>query len=229
MSDITIIYYTSNYIDDYFAHNVRNQLLIAASEIPIISVSQKPLKFGKNICVGDIGRNVFNIYKQILIGTIEAKTKYVAMAEDDVLYCPQHFREYRPQDDVFGYNINKWGIYTWVKPPVFNFKDNRHCMTSLIAPRNLLIEALEERFKKYSTPESLPDRFAEPGRYEDHLGVTIRKKEQWRSSIPNIIFSHEKALAFGYLGTRKKMGDKRVDELPYWGNAKNIRELYERS
>lgn len=206
MNDLTVIYYTSNLISDYFANNVRERLLLSTRGIPLISVSQKPITFGVNICVGLLSQHVFNLYQQILTETKTAKTKYVVMAEDDILYSPEHFTEYRPANDVFGYNMNKWGLYTW-KAPIFNFK-NRHSMSSLIARRNLLIEALEERFNKYPTLESIPkDVFGEPGRYEGHLGVKKQKMEDWRSSIPNIIFSHDKAL--GYLTQGKKKEDGR--------------------
>jgi len=225
VNDLTIIFYTANYISEYFAKNVRKQLVKAIGDIPIISVSQKPMDFGQNICVGDIGRNTFNIYQQVLTGTKLAKTKYVAMAEDDVLYAPQHFTEYRPPDDAFGYNMKKWGIFTWSDPPLFNYK-HRRGMTSLICTKDLLIEALEERFTKYPDNESLPPQFGEPGRLDRTLGVTVRKLEEWNSSVPNIVFSHETALAYLNLGIKKKMGAERVAELPYWGKAKDIAKLY---
>ena len=68
MNDLTIIYYTANHISDYFMANTKKQLIRAIGDAPIISVSQKPMKLGKNICVGDIGRSGYNLYKQILIG-----------------------------------------------------------------------------------------------------------------------------------------------------------------
>jgi len=149
------------------------------------------------------------------------------MAEDDVLYHSSHFREYRPADDVFGYNKHKWGLYTWSDPPVYSFK-NRFNMTSLIAPRLLLIETLEERFKKYPDPNNYPEEcWGEPGRYEKNLGITPVKREEWFSSYPNVVFSHDKALGFKYLGTRKKLGYPVVKTIPYWGKAKMIRRIYE--
>ena len=94
---LTIIYYTCNWLDDknpYFLANTRKQLLEAVEDRPIVIVSQKPTIFGNNsvnVCMGDIGRSHLNIYRQILEGCKAAKTKWVAMAEDDVLYSKQHF------------------------------------------------------------------------------------------------------------------------------------------
>src|SRR5574337_272588 len=109
--DLTIIYYTSNWLDThnpYFLANTKKQLLKAIGDLPLISVSQKPIALGKNICVGDIGRSHLNIYRQILIGAKAAKTKYVALAEDDILYSWEHFHEHLPEKGKFAYDINKW-------------------------------------------------------------------------------------------------------------------------
>ena len=64
----TIIYYTSNKEDEAFEGKTRKKLLEVCGDIPIISVSQKPIDFGKNICVGDVGACDANLYRQIQIG-----------------------------------------------------------------------------------------------------------------------------------------------------------------
>src|SRR3989338_3705710 len=146
MIDLTIIYYTSNYLDDhnpYFLANTKKQLLEAVGNLPVISVSQKPIDLGTNICLGDIGRSHLNLYRQILIGAKAAKTKYVAMAEDDVLYSPEHFHYHVPEKDVFAYNMAKWSLFTWTRPPLFSFRTKRKVVNSLIAKREMLVEALE--------------------------------------------------------------------------------------
>ena len=225
-NELTIIYYTSNRISEFFANNIRKQILKAIGNIALISVSQKPIDFGKNICVGNIGRSNYNIYKQALIGAKKAKTKYVAMCEDDVLYTPEHFTCYRPDDEHFAYNFNRWNIYTWSRPPIFSYK-HRIIMNQLIAPRELLVKALEERFKKYPTADTVPVKvWSEIGKYERHLGVTIQKTVEFNSPESNIMFSHSEALGYKGLGKKKKHGDKRVKELLYWGEAKKILEKY---
>jgi hypothetical protein len=228
MSDLTILFYTANYISDYFMGNIQKQLLKAIGDTPLISVSHKPMDFGENICVGDIGRSAYNIYKQVLIGAKAAKTKYVATAEDDVLYPEEHFR-YRPPEDTMAYDINRWGIYTWTKPPIFSYRDRRN-MTSLIAPRDELIRTLEERFTKYPTPEDMHESirkyWGEPGRYDSSLGISKVKNERYKSSIPHIMFSTPEALAFKHLGVRKAHSKVRAKELPYWGTAEEVLKLY---
>lgn len=235
-NDLTVVYYTSNWLDDhnpYFLENTKKQLLIAIGDLPLISVSQKPIAFGKNICVGDIGRSHLNLYKQILEGAKAAKTKYVAMAEDDILYSHEHFHYHLPQSDVFSYNMAKWSIFTWTRPPLFSFRNNRKVVNSLIAPRDMLVEALEERFAKVEellkngqTMERILHYWGDPGRYEDKLGVTVRPTEEFYTTETNIVFSHPEA--YGYLsrGTRKRLGDIRAYDIPYWGRAEDILRLY---
>lgn len=233
-NNLTVIYYTSNWLDThnpYFLGNTKKQLLISIGDLPLISVSQKPMAFGQNICVGEIGRSHLNLYRQILAGCKAAKTKYVAMAEDDVLYSYEHFHNYVPEKDRFAYDMNKWSLFTWTKPPLFTFRTNRKVVNSLIAKRDMLVAALEERFNKFKgvKDEDIPISYwGDPGRYEHNLGVTVRETEEFYSGCPNIVFSHPEA--FGYLsrGKRKKLGDIKAIEIPYWGRAEDILKLYKK-
>jgi hypothetical protein len=235
-NDLTVIYYTSNWLDEhnpYFLENTKKQLLIAIGDLPLISVSQKPMAFGTNVCVGDIGRSHLNIYRQILEGAKAAKTKYVAMAEDDILYSFEHFHYYLPEKDRFAYDMNKWSIFTWTKPPLYSFRTKRKVVNNLIAKRDMLIAAMEERFKRFDQlisegrkEENIISYWGDPGRYESKLGVTVRETEEFYSDNPSIVFSHPEA--YGYLsrGTRKRLGDLKAIELPYWGRAEDILKLY---
>lgn len=235
-NDLTVVYYTSNWLDNhnpYFLENTKKQLLKAIDDLPLVSVSQKPIVFGNNICVGNIGRSHLNLYRQILEGVRAAKTKYVAMAEDDVLYSYQHFHYYLPEKDKFAYDMNKWSIFTWTRPPLFSFRTKRKVVNSLIAKRDMLVAALEERFNRVDNllslgqhEEDIIHHWGDPGRYEENLGVTVRETEEFYSDCPNIVFSHPEA--FGYLsrGTRKRLGDLRAIELPYWGRAEDVLKLY---
>lgn len=232
--DLTIIYYTSNWLDTrnpFFLAKTRKQLRKAAGELPIICVSQKPTDFGENICVGDIGRTHLNLYRQILIGCKAAKTKYVAMAEDDILYSHQHFHDPEgieiARRDVFSYDMNKVSLFTWSKPPMFSFRTKRMVVNSLISKRDYLIDALEERFAKFPDESKVPlYHWGDPGRYEQYLGVTVRRRKDWYSPCPNIVFSHEHAMGYLVQGNRKRLGDLRIIELADWGRAEDILKLY---
>lgn len=224
MNDTTIIYYTANYAPEAFLEHIRVQILRAAEELPIVSVSQKPLSgFGKNILVPE-GRSHVNIYRQALIGAKAAETQYIALAEDDTLYSRDHFMHI-PSPGKFCYNKNVWSLYTWA-PDLYSYKDRR-TMNNLICERDLFIEAMEERFAKYPDESQIDiSLWSEPGKYERQLGVTVRETEMFTSEIPNVVFSHEKALAFNHLGRRKRMGYLKAYDIPHWGRASTIAKLY---
>ena len=225
MRNLSIIYYTANKISNYFAENVRKQLIISAGEIPIISVSQKPINFGENICVGDIGCSTLNIYRQATLGVKNAKTKFIALAEDDAFYTLSHFDFIPPRDDTFYYNENIWGIYTWTKPSVFSYKGRRSLWT-LICERDLFIEVMEERFAKYNDNNVPEHLFGEPGKYEKQMGVKVNRWEFYHSKEPSVVFSHSEALSYLGLGKRKKLGLTPRTELFPWGSAEKMLSYY---
>ena len=219
MIDLTIIFYTANSFENKLSVGVRENLFKVAGDYPITSVSQKPMDFGKNICVGEIGKSYRNLYRQILIGVKAAETEYVAMAEDDCLYTEEHFKKYRPKNG-FAFNMAKWSFYTRVKPPMYSVKYGK-ATCAMIAPRKLLIEALEERYAKYPDDNNYPARlWGEPGRYEEQLGITVRPTEEFWTCDPIVVFSHENALGFGDLGARK--GYMRACDVAYWGKAEDL-------
>lgn len=224
MNDITAIFYTANNVPQVFGNKLREVLLKSLNGIPLISVSQEPMDFGTNICIGKIGRSHINIYRQALMGAKEAKTKYIALTEDDILYGPEHFT-YRPNNGIFAYNMSVWSIYTW-NDKVFSYKDRRN-LHALVCERDLFIEAMEERFKKHPIDEKINlSVWAEPGKYESQLGVTVRNTELFYTDIPNIAFSHPTALGYLNLGERKRLGNLKVTALPYWGTIEEIKKLY---
>ncbi len=235
--DLSIIYYTSNQLEKdnpYFLSNTKKQLLKAVADLSIVSVSHKPMDLGTNICLGEIGRSHLNLYKQILIGCKAAKTKYVAMAEDDIFYSYEHFHQELPRGDYFLYDMNKWSVFTWSKPPQYSYRD-RMVVNQLIAPRDYLVEALEERFKKVEELKKTKSEaeiikyWGDPGRYEKYLGVSERNVKHFFCSVPSIVFTHESA--FGYLnhGSHKKLGNPKAYDVPVWGHISNLMKLYDKN
>jgi len=233
--DLTVIYYTSNHLEKtnlFFVENTKKQLLKAIGDYPLISISQEPMDFGKNVCIGNIGRSHLNIYRQILRGAKEATTEYVATAEDDILYSFEHFHHQIPEKTPFLYDMNKVSLFTWTNPPLFSFRTKRKVINQLIAKRTALISALEERFArveellKTTTEDKIIKYFGDIGRYEELLGVSKEPVEEFYCTNPSIVFSHEHA--FGYLsqGSKKRLGDLKIVELYGWGRAEDILKLF---
>jgi hypothetical protein len=226
MQDLTIVYITANVIPEKFAVTMQEQLLKAAQGLMIIAVSKKPVDFGDVNLISDTPRSQASIYRQVLDGAKRTATKYIAVAEDDVLYSPEHFK-YRPPARTWGYNMNSWSIFTWGEP-LFTYKPpgGRRNLNGLICERDLLLEHLEQRFELWPGEVDI-NIFGEPGKYDNQLGTTPYPSEDFYTNPPNIVFSHETNLQYEGLGKRKKMGQIRAVDIPYWGAAEKIRGYYE--
>lgn len=219
-SDLTIIMLTANRVPRKWAEFHKEKLIEAAGDSPIITISMEPLDWGINLLQTE-EYGISNIYFQLLKGAKVATTEYIAVAEDDTLYPKEHF-EFRPPLDTFAYNMNKFGVFRWSRIPTFFWK-NRMKNSTLVAPRKLTIEALEERFNKY--PKGTPPGFTgELGRnnIEDKLGVTRRKSVWFSTEISIIAIDHELGIDRLARTHRKGMGILRAYDIPYWGKAEDI-------
>jgi HJR/Mrr/RecB family endonuclease len=58
---------------------------------PVISISREPMDFGTNL-IQEETKDKSNIFRQVLRGAKLAQTEYIAIAEDDTLYPPEHFK-----------------------------------------------------------------------------------------------------------------------------------------
>ena len=219
--DLTIIYYTANQIPDYFMGYQQAVLKDAIGDSRLISVSRKPLAFmGENL-IDTEPKCLSNIYRQMLRAAKLATTEYVATAEDDCLYHASHFTFYRPAPDTFAYDQNRFGLFTW-GVPTYNWR-NRKSNCTLIAPRKLLIEALEERFAKW--PDGTPDKLTgEVGRsmVEKNLGITIRKSVEVFNDVSVIMVNHDYGSEERQRTHRKSLGPIRAYDIPFWGPAKDL-------
>jgi len=221
MHDLTLIYYTDNKLLEPFAENVRRHLIdLAKNKFPIISVTQKPVDLGENICVGEIGSSIYNCAVQIMTGVENAKTKFIACCEHDMLYPIEHF-EYRPPSlEIFSYNINRWtvepsGVFRW---------RNRATMSTCIVSRQLMLETLQAKFKKFTKETTDPNPFhiwSEPGRHEKEIGMPrISYERRMHCKIPIVTFTHRNSL--GGMRKWRPEKDKFETDLPPWGNAKEL-------
>lgn len=222
--DLTVIFLTASEIKESFAQYQRKVLLEAIGDYPLISVSRKPLDFGHNI-IDDGERSTDNIYRQMLRAAKVATTEFIAIAEDDCLYHKDHFNFYRPDPDTFAYDQNRFALFSW-GTPTYSWRD-RVSNCSLIAPRLLLIEALEERFRKY--PGLIPDKLVGElgrGRVERNLRVTERKMTKVYSETSIIQINHDNASEERQVRHRKKLGQIKAYDLHYWGTAKKLIQKY---
>lgn len=148
MKNVTVLYYTSNREEEQFEKKIKDNLLKIIGNTPVISVSQKPIKFGQNICVGDVGLSDHNIYRQMQIGAMQAKTKFICTAEADCLYPPTGYFDFNPPDENAAYHYtNVWILYKG--SPVFKKKAFSLC--ALFINREYLLARLDRVLHKLPT------------------------------------------------------------------------------
>lgn len=214
--DLTLLYYSASALPGDYGVNLRNKLLeVTDNKFPVISVTQKPIDFGKNICIGEIGQSYYNIYRQMYTGIQEVETRYVALIEDDSMYAPEHFENRPTSDNVFCYNKNMWfldGDIFWTRGD----SGTLNC----IAPTKLLHMVLKRRFDRFPV-EPIPRNYqkyfwGEPGTFESKLGFPNIEVEYFPSKIPNLTLVYREA-TFGRPRRRRRAIVETDKE--YWGNA----------
>lgn len=215
-TDLTIIFLTVNKVPEKWAKYQKEVLMEATKGAKYITISKKPLEWGLNL-IQEEEPSINNIYRQILRGAKLATTPYIAIAEDDCLYPKEHFA-FRPPMDSYAFDAHRWGLFTWGKP-VYYYKD-RISNASMIAPRELVISSLEERFKKYPTFQL--------GELGKEKGTTIdrRKTIRYEASVGMIFLSHVNALDPIERSRRKAPGTIKAYDIPYWGRAEEIRKKF---
>ena len=232
-NDLTVLFLTINKVPWMKFHN--EKLLEAIGNHPLITISREPMDLPGIQLRQTEEQSHDNIYRQMLRGAKIATTDYIAMAEDDMLMSKDHF-ELRPPLDTFGYNWNRWVMFTWGEP-IYSFK-RRYCNGCSILPRLELINALEERYAKWK--DGIPHLLAGELGYakiEKSLGVKIRKSTALYSKTPVVQIQH----IYGTPGygranpdpkrdtmdlearkTRRRHGMIRAYSIPYWGRAENL-------
>lgn len=220
MKDITIIMMTPNLVPKGWVKYHKQKLLEAIGDTPIIIASKKPMNWGLNII--QEGYGLPNLYKQMLRAAKIATTPFVAVVDDDTLYPKQHF-EFRPPDDNFYYNFNRWHLFTWGEPIYFlKPRPGNGCM---IAPKKLLIEAMERRIK--ADPE-LPNYFVkELGTSQRMSKYDLAKAIGFYTTEPIISIYHDLSVDEANRKHIKRMWPVRAFDLPLWGRAEDLRKKFQ--
>lgn len=215
--DATIIYYSSNKEDWLFEKRVIKMLLKNCGDLPIVSVTQKPINFGKNICVGDVGASGFNMFKQVQIACSEAKTKFVISAEADSFYPYDYFQFIPERDDIFYRNSN---IYLMGRKRDYFYKKSGGSTFAQIVGREHYLNILDRLFKgapKWCVEEKNFPK--ERWKQED-----ITNNIQLYNSI-NPCFQIKTGNSMRHYCTTRERTP--IYELPYWGSGKMLKEKFE--
>lgn len=219
MNDITIIYYSSNREKTEFEQRIRDNILKVCGNLPIISVTQKPIDFGKNIVIGDVGASGFNMFRQVQIACRGAKTRFVLSAEADCLYPPDYFTFVPPKDDKCFRDKN---LYVMPQHRPYFWKKEEGATHAQIIGREFYLKTLDKLF------EGAPDWSIE----EKNFPKERTHKKQEDVFVKNEIEFYETQNAVIQIKTSQSMrhytNSDRISrlELPYWGKGTDFRKKY---
>jgi len=219
------IYYTDNTLGEPLFSE--SQKTIAQSGLPIVSVSLKPIDFGKNIVL-DIERGYIAYTRQILTALEKSESTYVFFTEHDVLYDKSHFDFIPPGNDIFYYNENCW---RWdIKTDTMFRHDRMLSLSCMCCKRELALEFYWKRMMKitevgYDQFMSREPKLARQWGYEPGTkqrrrgGLTDDDFETWSSEKPNIDVRHGK----NFSPPKTKLSD--FKHPPKWWKEINIKEI----
>jgi len=211
----TIIYYSSNRESPEFEQRIIDNLLSVCGDLPIISVTQKPMDLGTNICVGDIGVSGFNMFRQVQIACREAKTEFVISTEADCLYPPDYFTYRPPRNDICYRDKNLYVMgdhrdYFWLK--------REGATHAQIIGREYYLNRLNELFD--GAPEWSVHEFNFPKERHGQTDI-VPSAELYETENPVIQIKTHKGMRYYTHSERVP-----IYKLPYWGEGKLLREKY---
>jgi len=199
-----IVYYTDSQLDEQLANAVRKQIKKACGPIPIISVSQKPLKFGTNICVGEKPKIYQSMHEQLLTGLEAAPPESIVYTcEHDVFYHPSHFAKLPKSAEHAYFNTNRY----YYKRGAGYFIEARgiRTMSQCVAYREVLIDHCRARLDKWARGD------------EGRMKI---RYYAWSSERPNVDIRHGANLTGdGHYKRAYYRGElEGIGNLPGWGS-----------
>ena len=219
-----LCFYTDNRIDEKILEVVKIRLKASMNGYSLVTVSQKPLGFGRNIVL-DLKPSHLAMAKQQLAGIEALNTDIIFMVEHDVLYPACHFDFVPPRKDVFYYDLNWWKVRD-SDGQALHFKAKQ--VSGLCAYKNILIEYFKNRIRMIESGEIGGRRHFEPGsRYgsnDPYNKLTSHGFDTWFSKIPYVDIRHQGTVSrnvFDPSGYRGQVVDwTPADEIPSWGITK---------
>jgi hypothetical protein len=204
----SVIFYSACTEDPVFEQKIIDNIKKQAWDLPIISVTRKPVDLGRNICIGETPICYSNSFKQILIGLKEATTDFCIAAESDVLYPREYFTFTPPLEDRVYRYTNLWVHFDgrdrfWKK----NWVEGAQ-----MCGREHWIKSIEAILVNPNSWEPEPFQFV------------FKEKDEysWSGKDPILYFKTRKGIGFktGY------EQETYVKNLPPWGTAEEVRRRY---
>lgn len=223
-----IIYYTDNRLKEPIFSIV--QRFISASNLPITSVSLKPIDFGSNyVFEGD--PCYLTMLNQILIALEKSTASHVFFCEHDVLYPASHFEFSPKSDSIWYYNAH---VYRWKYPENHAVTyDRLISLSSLCVNREYALRHFRKRMehiqeKGWDKETSRDPLWArrwgyEPGTKKKRRGGFSNDDfETWRSDEPIIdirhgrTFTHSKVTLDSFIHQPTNWKEILAENIPQW-------------
>lgn len=214
---------------------VRKQIKKGIKEKHIVSLSNKPINFGKNFVMQDpIGW--VDLATKVLKGVQESKAEVLFFCEHDVLYHPSHFNFVPPRRDVIYYNTNVWRVR---KEDGFAlFCNDLRQLSGLCAYRDVLLKHFTKRLeliKKYIEVHGDGEDFNrymramgfEPGTHNRQERVDDLTSDVYQSQYPNFDIRHDQTSTPSrwrkdqFRNEKYTQGWTEAWSVPGWGETKN--------
>lgn len=203
-----IIYISDDSIEDSLANAVRKTIEKSVGFIPIISISDKKLDFGKNfICKNENGRNDINIYRKLLVGLENTDADYIYVCEHDVFYHSSHF-VFIPPDDNFYHNKNSY--YWKIGLSSYMYCGERNALSQLVVKREVLLKHCKERIQNLLQNKNAKIKY---------------KLHFFESEKPNIDVRHDNNLSKDGKKKKKYYSEKsenNITNIAYWGSVSHM-------
>lgn len=208
MNNLTVLYYSACTENPVFEQKIIDNIKKQAGDLPIISITRKPIDLGKNICIGEKPVCYSNSFKQILIGLKEATTDFCVAAESDVLYPPEYFTFTPPLKDK-PYRYTNLYVHFDGRD---RFWKKKWVEGAQMCGREYWIKSIEKILEKPDSWEPEPFKFIFPEKDE----------YSWAGVNPVLYFKTRAGIGFK-TGYEKETV---VEEIPYWGTALEVKEKY---
>lgn len=219
-NDVTIIYCSSNKEMPEFEQKIRDNIIKVCGGLPIISVTQKPIEFGTNICVGDdVGVSGFNFFRQSLIACQNAKTPFVISAEADCLYPEDYFQWLPPVDNKCYRNSN---LYVMPQHRAYFWKKPWGATHAQVVGREFYIENLERLFEGEPMWDATQRNFPKEkfhAKWED----VFNRGDILFYETENPVVQIKTSQSMRHYTTSQRVA---ISELPYWGSGVEFRKKY---
>lgn len=187
-----IIYFSDNRPEPHILNMCH--VLMAKANLPIVSVTLKPMNFGKNIVL-PLERGWETYFRQIITALENIDTDVVFFCEHDCLYPLSHF-DFTPESaDKFYYNQN-WVKIDWPYTKAVAWDADQ--VSGLCCYRELALDWYKKKLQEYlDSPIKTTDTNHQLGnrkwdrKFEP--GSSTNQAVAWRSAEPYVDIRQDKA------------------------------------